>query len=200
MFTGLVESVGLVTASAATPAGRRVRVQTALADRLRAGESVAVNGVCLTVARVEGQELEADVGHETLRATTLGALTPGRPVNLERAMAADGRFGGHLVQGHVDGTGVVDAIWREGDVRWLKVRYPRPLAPWVVQKGSIAVDGISLTVARLDEAAVEIMIVPVTWERTNLPTLAIGELVNLECDMVGKYVARAVQIYGAPVS
>jgi riboflavin synthase len=197
MFTGLVEAVGCLTSSTTTPAGRRVRIRTGLAAALAAGESVAVNGVCLTVAMVAQGEIEADLGPETLLGTTLGTLVPPRAVNLERALAADGRLGGHLVQGHVDATGVVEAMTREPDARGMTIVFPQELAPWLVLRGSVAVDGISLTVARLGASRFDIMIVPFTWDHTNLSTLGPGDRVNLECDMVGKYVARAVELFAA---
>jgi riboflavin synthase len=124
--------------------------------------------------------------------TTLGGVRPGQAVNLERSMRADGRFGGHFVQGHADGTGTLDASRAEGDAHWLTVRFPESLAPLFIRKGSVAVDGISLTVADLRDGQFDVMIVPFTWEHTNLPSLRPGDRVNLECDMIGKYVARAI--------
>ena len=195
MFTGLIESVGSVADLVPVGGGFRLRLRTGLAADLAPGESVAVNGVCLTAASTHGDEMHADIGTETARLTTLGSLRPGQQVNLERAMRADSRFGGHFVQGHVDGTGVVDAVRQEGETRWIAVRYPEPLAPYLVLKGSIAVDGVSLTVAVLDGRVFEVMIIPFTWQHTNLSALRAGDRVNLECDMVGKYVARAVELF-----
>ena len=193
MFTGLVEGVGTVTQLAAAPGGWRLRVRTALAPELTLGESLAVDGVCLTVAHVVGDELSADIGPETARVTTLGALRPSQAVNLERAARADTRLGGHLVQGHVDATVAVDRVAADGDAHWIGVELPAALAHLVVSKGSVALSGVSLTVARLEAARLEVMIVPFTWRHTNLSSLRAGDLVNLECDMVGKYVARAVE-------
>ena len=195
MFTGLIESVGEVAGVTATAAGgRRLSIRTPLASELRVGDSLAVNGVCLTAVTADGGAVSADIGPETARITTLGSLTPGTLVNLERSMAADGRFGGHFVQGHVDGVGEVAQIREEGDAHWLTLSFPDGLAPYLIQKGSIAVDGVSLTVAALREGTFDVMLIPHTWEQTALRTLRQGSRVNLECDMVGKYVARALEL------
>ncbi len=195
MFTGLIEAVGRVAALDVGETGMRLRIRTDLGLELVPGDSVAVNGVCLTVTRVEDGVMHADVGPETARVTTLGSLRLDEPVNLERAMRADSRFGGHFVQGHVDGTGTVEEVRVEADARWLSVAFPAPLAPYLIRKGSIAVDGVSLTVAVLGDARFEVMIIPFTWEHTNLGSRRVGERVNLECDMVGKYVARAAGLF-----
>ena len=194
MFTGLIESVGEVEEATPASSGVRLRVRTALAAQLRAGDSLAVNGVCLTVVAADAGAVQADVGPETARVTTLGSLCPGQLVNLERAMGADGRFGGHLVQGHVDGTGEVKAVRAEGDAHWVTVSFGGVLAAYFIPKGSVAVDGVSLTIAALRDGDFDVMIVPFTWDRTNLHALRPRDRVNLECDMVGKYVARAAQI------
>jgi riboflavin synthase len=136
----------------------------------------------------------ADVGPETARVTTLGGLQSGQPVNLERALRANGRFGGHFVQGHVDGVGTIRELRAEGDAHWLKVGFSAALAPFLVPKGSVAVEGVSLTVAALDGDDFDVMIIPFTWAHTSLGSLRVGSAVNLECDLVGKYVARAVQL------
>ena len=197
MFTGLIEAVGQVAELKSTGAGVRMRVRTALASELAAGDSLAVNGVCLTVIVAEGGDVHADVGPETARVTTLGSLRRDQPVNLERPLRADGRIGGHFVQGHVDGTGTISEIRPEGDAHWLTISFGPTLAPYLIRKGSIAVDGISLTVAGLGAAQFDVMVVPFTWEHTTLRTLRSGDRVNLECDMVGKYVARAAEIAAA---
>jgi riboflavin synthase len=157
---------------------------------------VSVNGVCLTVTDVVDGAMQADIGAETARVTTLGRLRPGSPVNLERAMRADSRFGGHFVQGHVDGTSAIERVRRDGDTTWIRIGVPPALAPLMVRKGSIAVDGISLTIADLTDAWFEVMIIPFTWTHTHLASIQVDDLVNLECDMVGKYVIRAVEAYG----
>jgi riboflavin synthase len=209
MFTGLIESLGIVAdvssetaiRSSAPPYGRtddrgvRLRVSTPLASELQPGESLAVNGVCLTVVSAADGTVQADIGPETACVTTLGSLRPGQPVNLERAMRADSRFGGHFVQGHVDGTGTVKAVREDGGAHWLTVTFGEALAAYVILKGSIAVDGVSLTIAGLRDGEFDVMIIPFTWEHTNLHVLTARDRVNLECDMVGKYVARAAQEY-----
>jgi riboflavin synthase len=193
MFTGLIEAVGRVTEVQHDSSSLSLGLQTALAAELQSGDSLAVNGVCLTVVRATPDNVYMDVGPETARVTTLAAARPGQPVNLERAMRADGRFGGHIVQGHIDGTGVVERIRDEGDAHWLTISLGGELARRLIPKGSIAVDGISLTIAALYPAAFDAMIVPFTWAHTNVRALRAGDQVNLEIDMIGKYVARAVE-------
>jgi riboflavin synthase len=195
MFTGLIEAVGHVSGVTPAPSGFRVSIRTALAPELSLGESVAVNGVCLTVTGTEGDVLHADIGPETARVTTLGGLRADDPVNLERSMRANDRFGGHFVQGHVDATGTVEGVRRDGDAHWLTIGFPVGLAPFLIPKGSVSVDGISLTVAALRDRQFDVMVIPFTWEHTNLSSLQAGDRVNLECDMVGKYVARAAELF-----
>ena len=195
MFTGLIEALGEIAEVKETGAGFRLRIGTPLASELAPGDSIAVNGVCLTATLAEGGDLYADIGPETARVTTLGSLRRGQRVNLERALRADSRFGGHFVQGHVDGTGVVDDLRTEGDARWMTVTFPEALASYFVRKGSVAVDGVSLTVAGLGRDRFDVMIIPFTWDHTNFPSLRVGARVNLECDMVGKYVARAAELF-----
>jgi riboflavin synthase len=194
MFTGLIEAVGIVSELTRTASGFRLAIGTPLGSELRQGESVAVNGVCLTATMCEESGWSADIGPETARVTTLGSLTPGQPVNLERSMRADGRFGGHFVQGHADGTGIVDAIRQDGESHWVAVRIQPELERYLVLKGAIAIDGVSLTVARLESCMVHVMIIPFTWAHTTLSSLRAGDRVNLECDMVGKYVARSMEL------
>ena len=196
MFTGLVEGVGELVERKPTGGGFRLRIATALAPELVAGDSIAVNGVCLTVILAEHEEIHADIGPETIRVTTLGAVERGTAVNLERPLRADSRFGGHFVQGHVDAIGHVEEIRQDAEFHWLTVSFPPHLAPYIVHKGSIAVDGISLTVAGLGTDRFDVMIVPYTMEHTNLGRVGIRERVNLECDMVGKYVVRAAELAG----
>ena len=196
MFTGLVESVGTVVNCTPIPAGVRVRIHTPLAAELSPGDSLAVNGVCLTVVVAAAHEVLADVGPETLRVTSLGSIGPASLVNLERPLRADGRLGGHFVQGHVDGTGVIEEFRADADFHWLTVSFPPHLAPYLVHRGSVAVDGISLTIAALGADRFEIQLVPFTVEHTNLTQAKVQDRVNLECDMVGKYVVRAVELAG----
>ena len=167
-----------------------------MAPQLAPGDSVAVNGVCLTVILAEEQEVHADIGPETSRVTTLGSLPPGARVNLERPLRADSRLGGHFVQGHVDAIGHIEELRADADFHWLTVSFPPQLAPYIVHKGSIAVDGISLTVAGLGEDRFDVMIVPYTIQHTNLGAAQIRDRVNLECDVVGKYVVRAAELAG----
>ena len=194
MFTGLIEAVGSVAELKPAPGGFRIRIRTDLATALSPGDSLAVNGVCLTVVAAEGGDVHADIGPETARVTTLGAIRHDQRVNLERPMRADGLFGGHFVQGHVDGTGVVDDIRTDGDSHWLSISFHRSLSPYLIRKGSIAVDGVSLTVAGLCRNAFDVMIIPFTWANTALSSLRTRDHVNIECDMIGKYVARAVAL------
>ena len=194
MFTGLIEAVGVVADVQRTASGLRLRLSSNLAGELHVGDSLAVNGVCLTVVTVAGDAVEADVGPETMKVTTLGAARKGQAMNLERPMRADGRFGGHFVLGHIDDTGRVHSIREEGDARWLRVSFNPALAAYLIPKGSIAIDGISLTLAGLDGMAFDVMVVPHTWQHTNLQTLGAGDRVNLECDVVGKYVVRAASM------
>jgi riboflavin synthase len=176
--------------------GVRFRIETPLAAELKGGDSVAVNGVCLTAIVGDSSAIHAEVGPETLRVTTLGALTPGRLVNLERPLRADGRVGGHFVQGHVDAIGCIENRRPEAEFEWITVSFPPHLAPLLVSKGSIAVDGISLTVATLERDRFDVQIVPYTLEHTNLCDAKARDLVNLECDMIGKYVVRAAELAG----
>ncbi len=194
MFTGLIEAVGKVADVKSEPGGIRLRIRTELAPSLSAGDSLAVNGVCLTVVTADRGEVHADIGPETARVTTLGSLRQEQRVNLERPMRANGLVGGHFVQGHVDGTGLVDEIRPDGDSHWLTVSFDRSLSPYFIRKGSIAVDGVSLTVAGLGGTVFDVMIIPFTWANTSLSSLKVRDRVNLECDMIGKYVARAVAL------
>ena len=190
MFTGLIESLGRIRTVEPAAAGRHLGIETTLARDLAPGDSLAVNGVCLTVTAISPIGVSADVGPETARITTLGSARPDQLVNLERSLRMDGRVGGHFVQGHVDDMGTVELVREEGEAHWITIAYPGALAPLLIRKGSIAVDGVSLTVATLRDHQFDVMIVPFTWDCTNLSSLQVGDRVNLECDMLGKYVAR----------
>jgi riboflavin synthase len=194
MFTGLIESVGTIESVTPTPAGNRIQIGTGLAPDVTPGDSLAVNGVCLTVVAANPTTIQADVSPETIRVSTLGSLTPGCLVNLERPMRADARVGGHFVQGHVDATGMIESLRQEGESYWLTVRYPPMLAPYIVRKGSIAVDGISLTVAGLGERQFDVQVIPYTFRETNLHAARANDVVNIECDILGKYVVRALEL------
>jgi riboflavin synthase len=196
MFTGLIESVGEVAEIQPTPAGFRLRLETEIAPELMPGESIAVNGVCLTVVSADSRGFHADVSPETARVTTLAVLESGTLVNLERPLKAESRLGGHFVQGHVDAVGSIEELRPDGDCQWLKVRYPAALAPYLVHKGSVAVDGISLTIAALDDKIFDVQIVPYTTEHTNLKAAKANDPVNIECDILGKYVARVAELAG----
>ena len=196
MFTGLIESVGEILRLEPVPAGFRLRVQCSFASALVIGESVAVNGVCLTVVEVEDGVFHAEVGPQTARVTTLGTLRPQTLVNLERAMRADARLGGHFVLGHVDGIGAIERVRPEADFYWFTFSFPTDLAPFLIGRGSIAVDGISLTIASLEPMTFDVQIVPHTWSHTNLQRARVGDPVNLETDMIGKYVVRAMEQMG----
>lgn len=196
MFTGLVEDLGAVGGVRELAAGRRLRIDAGFGGELALGDSVAVNGVCLTVVEFDASGFEAEVSPETLRVTNLEDLRPGAPVNLERPLRPADRLGGHFVQGHVDGVGRIADVERQTDFWWVGVGFPAELGRWIVAKGSIAVDGISLTVAALEADRFAAQIVPHTWRRTNLHARRVGEAVNVECDIIGKYAARAAEAYG----
>ena len=193
MFSGLIESTGTVSALREIPAGARLSIGTTLAPDLELGDSIAVNGVCLTVVEKGAVAFEAEISPETARVTTLGGLASGRIVNLERPLRVDARLGGHFVLGHVDGVGHVREVRSQEEFNLVTVGYDPTLAPYIVPKGSIAVDGISLTVAALRPEEFDVQIVPYTWQNTNLQSAGPETPVNLECDIIGKYVVRAVR-------
>ena len=199
MFTGLIEATGRIEAVEMTAAGRRVRVAAPLGAELRAGDSVATNGVCLTVTTADPRGFTVDVSPETLRVTSMASMREGRVVNLERPLRADARLGGHFVLGHVDGVGRVRALHPQGDHHWMEVEFPAEMAPLLIPKGSVAVDGISLTVASLSRADLGVQIVPYTWAHTALAHIQVGDPVNLEADVLGKYVVRFLETQAARV-
>jgi riboflavin synthase len=176
----------------ATADGVRLAIESPLASELSEGDSIAVNGVCLTAVGLCGTRFGADVMHETLRRSSLGEVSAGARVNLELPLRAADRLGGHVVQGHVDAVGVVSGVREEGFARVLRVQAPAEVLRYVVEKGSIAVDGVSLTVAALEDSAFEVSLIPETLERTNLGTAGEGTPVNLEVDVLAKYVERLV--------
>lgn len=191
MFTGIIEEVGKVRH---VVSGREWGSVTLTAKRVlegtRRGDSIAVNGVCLTVTSLTPDGFTADVMAETMRRTNLGRLTAGQEVNLERAMAAGGRFGGHIVSGHIDGPGTVRDVRAEGNAHWMRIEAGPAILALVVEKGSIAIDGVSLTVARRDEASFSVSLIPTTRAETTLFSKGPGDQVNLETDIVGKYVQQ----------
>jgi riboflavin synthase len=190
MFTGIVKELGTVEAVETSADGARLRVSAELAAELGAGDSVAVDGACLTATSVSGSAFEADVMHQTLELTTLGELEPGSRVNLELPLRAADRLGGHVVQGHVDGTGTVAELADDGFARRLRLELPEELLPYVVERGSIAIEGVSLTVAALTDEGVEVSLIPETLERTTLGGLEVGDRINVECDVLARYVRR----------
>jgi riboflavin synthase len=192
MFTGLVGDLGSVADTAATNDGLRLAIESRLTRELSEGDSVAVNGVCLTATGLCGERFGADVMHETLRRSSLGDLTPGAPVNVELALRADDRVGGHFVQGHVDGVGAVADLEDEGFARLVRIEAGPEVLRYVVEKGSIAVDGVSLTVASVDGQSFSVSLIPETLERTTLGSVRPGDAVNLEVDMLAKYVEKLV--------
>ena len=193
MFSGLIEATGSVVTLREIPAGARLSVETPLAQELVLGDSIAVNGVCLTVVEHGNRVFDAEISPETARVTTLGRFTPGAVVNLERPLKVDARLGGHFVLGHVDGVGQIRQVHQEAEFNLVTVGYEPTLAPYIVPKGSIAVDGISLTVTGLRDEEFDVQIVPFTWQHTNLRGARRDAPVNLECDIIGKYVVRAVR-------
>jgi riboflavin synthase len=200
VFTGLIADLGSVAAIERDGEGATLRISTALAADLREGDSIAVNGVCLTATAVRaagastesapGGDFQAQAIHETLARSTLGALAAGEPVNLELALRADGRLGGHIVQGHVDGVGTVAEVYGEGFSRVLAIDCPPALLPYIVEKGSIALDGVSLTVSALRERGLEVSLIPETLQRTTLGVAVVGRRVNVEVDILAKHVQR----------
>jgi riboflavin synthase len=192
MFTGLVADKGTVTAVDATADGVRLAVQTALAPEIGEGDSVAVNGVCLTATAIADGRFSADVMHETLRRSSLAEVAEGAPVNIELPLRASDRLGGHVVQGHVDGLGTIRDVREDGFSRVVEIAAPAETLRYVVEKGSIAVDGISLTVASVTDDAFTVALIPETLERTNLGAAAPGQPVNLEVDVLAKYVEKLV--------
>lgn len=194
MFTGIIEELGTVerVTRGRVSAVIAIRAEHILSD-LKIGDSVAVNGVCLTATGLTGHGFTADVMHETLDRSALAGLGPGSPVNLERAMAADGRFGGHIVAGHVDGVGTIAAIEQDDNAIWFTITAPEQVLRYVVEKGSIAIDGISLTVARLELDRFAVSVIPHTAAVTLLGRRRVGDRVNLESDIIGKYVERLLR-------
>ncbi len=196
MFTGLIEEVGTVRALQRTAAGARLTVSASFARELRRGESVSVSGACLTALDLDADGFSADVSNESLARTTLGELRAGAFVNLERSLQAGGRLGGHFVLGHVDGVGHVASVSPLGDALRIDLEFPPPLAPLFVEKGSVAIDGVSLTINEVRATSFWIAIIPETRAKTTLGRVKPGERVNVEADVLGKYVLRALAASG----
>jgi riboflavin synthase len=196
MFTGLISDIGIVDGVTSGDAGARLRIRTGLAGELAEGDSVAVNGACLTAAAVDGDAFEADVMNQTLERTSLGPLREGSSVNLELPLRLSDRLGGHMVQGHVDGTGRIAEVSEDGLARRLRVEAPEEVRRYLVERGSVAVDGVSLTVASLGDGGFEVSLVPETLERTTLGEARTGTVVNLELDVIARYVERLLSRLG----
>ncbi len=190
MFTGLIQSVGIVETVVADGDGARIRVATPLGPEIALGDSVAVDGICLTATGSDANGFETEAMNQTLEVTSLGSLKPGARVNLELAMQASGRLGGHIVQGHVDGVGEVTERTEDGFARRLRIALGPELVRYTVDKGSITLSGVSLTIAALGDGWVEVSLIPETLERTNLGGVGPGSKLNVECDIVAKYVER----------
>jgi riboflavin synthase len=197
MFTGLVQDLGTIEELDRHENGARLTISASLAVELREGDSVAVNGVCLTATAVRDHRFRADAMNETLERSTLGSLRPGAQVNLELPLRASDRLGGHIVQGHVDGIGEVAETAADGIARRIRVRAPAEVLRYVVQKGSIALDGVSLTVVDVDERSFTVSLIPETLERTNLDEASPGRALNLEADVLAKYVEKLLPPGGA---
>lgn len=196
MFTGIIEEIGTVRRIERGAAGARLTIAAkTVLEGTELGDSIATNGVCLTVVSMTSDSFSADVMAESLRRSSLGTLQTGSPVNLERAMPLNGRFGGHIVSGHIDGTGTIASQKREDNAVWVTVRAPAALLRYIVEKGSIAIDGVSLTVAAVDETSFAVSIIPHTGAQTILLDKKAGETVNLECDVIGKYVEKLLAPY-----
>jgi len=192
VFTGLIADVGTVAALDRTDVGARLRIETALAGEVARGDSVAVNGVCLTATEAGGGSFAAEAMNETLSVTSLGPLGQGSRVNLELALRASDRLGGHIVQGHVDGTAEVVGVVPDGFARRVRVRPAPELLALAVEKGSVALDGVSLTISALGDDFLEVSLIPETLERTTFAEIDVGDVVNVEADVVAKYVQRSV--------
>jgi riboflavin synthase len=204
MFTGITEHVGKIESFEHGEQGGRLRVSMSgaheLAKEMKLGDSISVNGCCLTVVEFTQKSFSADLSGETLRRTAFDEKKSGDPVNLERPLAASARLGGHFVQGHVDGVGRVTRLVPEGDNWWLSVRVPEDLRRYVVEKGSIALDGISLTVARWQDGVADIAIIPFTYEHTNVHAMAVNDAVNIETDILAKYVESLLAARKSPAT
>jgi len=199
MFSGLVADLGRVKTIDADDEGARIELETSLADQIELGDSIAVNGVCLTATAITEAGFSADAMQQTLGLTSLGELEDGRRVNLELALRADQRLGGHIVQGHVDGVGQIISLTEDGFSLRVRFSIPVSLANYVVPQGSITLEGVSLTVTECGEDWAEVALIPETRERTTLGDLRSGQRVNVECDVIAKYVERMVSPYAARI-
>ncbi len=198
MFTGIIEELGRIEALTSRSKGATIRVSASLVTQnTNEGDSISVNGVCLTALDITSDSFAAEVSQETLDRSTLGSLQVGSNVNLERAVTPSTRLGGHIVQGHVDGTGNFEKASSEGDFWIVRISYPYEIGQYLVYKGSVSVEGISLTIAKLTDEYFDIAVIPKTWELTNLCSLKTGDAVNLEADIIAKYVERLLNYKGS---
>jgi riboflavin synthase len=198
MFTGLVQDIGSVESVEGGADGARLRIATGLGPEIGLGDSIAVNGVCLTATEADASGFATEAMNQTLEVTVIGALEPGARVNLELATRADERLGGHIVQGHADGSGRVLETSEDGFARRVRVEIPPELLRYVVDKGSVALNGVSLTVAKLGDTWVEVSLIPETLERTNLGDATPGDPLNVEVDVLAKYVERLLPTWAGP--
>ena len=194
MFTGLIADLGAISTLERDERGARLEIATGLASELAVGDSVAVNGVCLTATEVNGSGFRAEAMAETLRRSSLGCLSEGSRVNLELPLRATDRLGGHFVQGHVDGTGVIRDVREDGFASVIELSAPAELCRYLVEKGSVALDGVSLTVSALTTEGFAVSLIPETLERTNLGTLTEGAIVNIEVDVLAKHIERLLEV------
>lgn len=191
MFTGIIEEIGIISSVRRNPLEAKLTISAEkIFSDLKIGDSVAVNGVCLTASEISGNTFTADVMNETFHRSSLSELKSGSPVNLERAMAADGRFGGHIVAGHVDGTGIITDIRKDNNAVWYTISADSSIMKYIIEKGSVAIDGISLTVAEVLKDSFSVSVIPHTAKETILSQKKLGDTVNLENDLVGKYVEK----------
>lgn len=194
MFTGIIEEIGVVKSIRMGAQSAVITIQAKkVMEDIHVGDSIAANGVCLTVTSFDKNSYSVDVMHETLRRTNLGTLKSGSRVNLERAMAADGRFGGHIVAGHVDDSGIITSMEKDDNAIWITIQTTPSVLKYIVEKGSITIDGISLTVAKVDDKSFAVSVIPHTGANTTLLEKRPGDTVNLETDMVGKYVEKLLR-------
>lgn len=191
MFTGLIEEIGIVKSITKGTGSARMTIQASeVISETKIGDSICTNGVCLTVTQLSSNTFSVDIMPETMRKSNLGKLLMGSKVNLERALKVSQRMGGHIVSGHIDGTGVISNFLEEENATWITIKTPRPLLKYIIDKGSIAIDGTSLTVADVDDESFKVSIIPHTKEKTILVSKKVGDDVNLECDIIGKYVEK----------
>lgn len=196
MFTGIIEEVGTVESIKSGKKSSVLRIKgQRVVQGTRIGDSIATNGICLTVTNIANDSFEADVMSETLKRTNIGTVFPGSTVNLERAVSLETRLGGHIVSGHIDGTGQINGFKRDDNAVWMTIETHPGILRYIIEKGSIAIDGVSLTVAAVDDHSFQVSIIPHTGEETVLLRKQLGDTVNLECDMIGKYVEKLLGLY-----